>query len=48
MAQARLTERQTLAFDAVIDQIGQMTVEERVAFADRLERSFRRKPPRRR
>lgn len=47
-AQARLTERQAIALAVVVEQISQMSAEERAGFADRLERSFKRKPPRRR
>ena len=47
-AQARLSERQNLALGAVVDQVGQMSAQERTEFADRLERSFKRKPMRRR
>lgn len=47
-ARAGLNEQQDLAFGAMIAQISAMDMEERMEFADRLERSFRRTPPRRR
>lgn len=44
---ARLNEGQAAVLDALTAQIAQMTLEERKAFADRLEEQMRRQPPER-